>query len=40
MSTLYTSALSNLSARADVGKVVEMRDGTLDRDVLEQRLGK
>lgn len=39
MSTLYTSALSALSVKADVGKVVDMRDGTLDRKTLESRLG-
>lgn len=39
MSTLYTSALSALSVKADVGKVVDMRDGTLDRKALEGRLG-
>lgn len=39
MSTLYTSALSALSVKADVGRVVDMRDGTLDRQSLEQRLG-
>ncbi|PWN29376.1 glia maturation factor beta [Jaminaea rosea] len=39
MSTLYTSALSALSVKADVGKVVDMRDGTMDRKTLESRLG-
>lgn len=39
LSTLYTSALSNLAVQADIGRVVDMRDGVLDRDVLEKRLG-
>lgn len=38
--TLYTSALSNLSVKADVGKVIDFREGTLDREALEQKLGK
>lgn len=39
MLTLYTSALSALSFKADVGKVIDMRDGTLDHKTLESRLG-
>ncbi|CAO1627491.1 unnamed protein product [Parajaminaea phylloscopi] len=39
MSTLYTSAVSALSVKADVGRVVDMREGTLDRQSLETRLG-
>lgn len=39
MSTLYASALSSLSVQSDVGKVVEFREGKVERKVLEQRLG-
>jgi hypothetical protein len=39
MSTLYASALSSLSVQSDVGKVVEFREGRVERKVLEQRLG-
>lgn len=39
LSTLYASALSGLSAQADVGKVIEIRDGELSRTVLDERLG-
>lgn len=39
LSTLYASALSNFSVHADVGKVVDIRDGELTSGVLDQRLG-
>ncbi|CAO1631073.1 unnamed protein product [Sympodiomycopsis kandeliae] len=39
LSTLYTSALSNLSVQADIGKVVDMREGVLDQEDLEKKLG-
>jgi len=40
LSTLYTSALPTISAHADIGKVIDVRDGTLSIDVLEERLGR
>lgn len=37
LSTLYTSALSNLAVQADIGKVVDMREGVFDREALQRR---
>jgi hypothetical protein len=39
LSTLYASALSNFSVHADVGRVIDIRDGELSREVLDERLG-
>ncbi|WFC94947.1 hypothetical protein MBRA1_001585 [Malassezia brasiliensis] len=39
LSTLYASALSNFSSHADVGKVIDIRDGQLSNAVLDERLG-
>ncbi|UZJ51671.1 hypothetical protein CBS101457_000991 [Exobasidium rhododendri] len=39
LSTLYTSALQNFSVRADVGKVLDIREGELDKETLDKRLG-
>lgn len=39
LSTLYTSALSNLAVQADIGRVVDMRDGVLDGELLQKKLG-
>ncbi|WFD38775.1 uncharacterized protein MJAP1_001739 [Malassezia japonica] len=39
LSTLYASALSNFSTHADVGKVVDIRDGALSNAILDERLG-
>ncbi|WFD43029.1 hypothetical protein MPSI1_001680 [Malassezia psittaci] len=39
LSTLYASALSNFSVHADVGKVIDIRDGILSKKVLDERLG-
>ncbi|PWN94254.1 glia maturation factor beta [Acaromyces ingoldii] len=38
LSTLYTSALSNFSVKADVGKVIDIRDGELDTAAMDKRL--
>lgn len=38
MCYLY-SALQNLSVRADVGKVIDIREGELDKQSLDKRLG-
>lgn len=38
LSTLYTSALSNFSVKADVGKVIDIRDGELDSAAMDKRL--
>lgn len=40
LSTLYTSALPTISAHADIGKVIDVRDGTLSVDMLQERLGR
>ncbi|WFD32283.1 hypothetical protein MSPP1_003328 [Malassezia sp. CBS 17886] len=39
LATLYASALSNFSAAADVGKVIDIRDGVLTDALLRERLG-
>lgn len=39
MSTLYASALSLFSVHADVGKVIDIRDGKLTSELLRERLG-
>lgn len=33
------SALQNFSVKADVGKVIDIREGELDRETLDKRLG-
>ena len=38
LSTLYTTALPTFSGRADVGKVLDVRDGTLTAKLLNERL--
>lgn len=38
LSTLYTSALSNFSVKADVGKVIDIRDCELDTAAMDKRL--
>lgn len=39
LSTLYASALSMFSVKADVGKVIDIRDGSLTTAMLTERLG-
>ncbi|PWZ03271.1 glia maturation factor beta [Testicularia cyperi] len=39
LSTLYASALSNFSVQADVAKVIDVRDGEISEQQLDQRLG-
>ena len=39
LSTLYASALSNFSTTADVGKLIDIRNGVLSTEVLNERLG-
>ncbi|KDN37815.1 glia maturation factor beta [Tilletiaria anomala UBC 951] len=41
LSTLYASALSNFAVQADVGKVVDVRDGVegFTKEFLDERLG-
>lgn len=38
-STLYASALSNFSVKADVAKIVDVRDGEISTQQLDERLG-
>ena len=38
LSTLYASALSNFSTTADVGKLIDIRDGVLSTEVLTEGL--
>ncbi|KAJ1034478.1 hypothetical protein NDA18_001338 [Ustilago nuda] len=38
-STLYASALSNFAAKADIGKVIDVRDGEMSAKHLHERLG-
>lgn len=33
------SALQNFSVKADVGKVLDIREGELDKETLDKRLG-
>lgn len=37
--TFLPSALQNLSVRADVGKVLDIREGELDKETIDKRLG-
>jgi len=39
LSTLYTSALPTFCAHADVGKVIDIRDGNITTEYLNERLG-
>ncbi|WFD07115.1 hypothetical protein MVES1_002472 [Malassezia vespertilionis] len=39
LATLYASALQNFSVHADVGKVIDIRDGELSDTILRERLG-
>lgn len=39
LSTLYASALSNFSVKADVAKVIDIRDGELSKEILDEKLG-
>ncbi|WFD18755.1 hypothetical protein MCAP1_000966 [Malassezia caprae] len=39
LSTLYASAVSMFSAHADVGKVIDVREGGLTTSMLAERLG-
>ncbi|CEH12383.1 Glia maturation factor beta [Ceraceosorus bombacis] len=39
LSTLYASAISLFSVKADIAKVVELREGTLDREEIDKKLG-
>ncbi|SPO35496.1 related to Glia maturation factor, beta [Pseudozyma flocculosa] len=38
-SMLYASALSNFSVQVDIAKVIDVRDGELSKQALEERLG-
>jgi len=39
LSTLYASALSNFSIQSDVAKVLDIRDGELTKEILDEKLG-
>lgn len=39
LSTLYTSALPTFCTHADVGKVIDIRDGNITTEYLNERLG-
>lgn len=39
LSTLYASAVSMFSVHADVGKVIDVREGGLTTTMLAERLG-